>query len=471
MASWDRRDRKAQGKVADALLRRQMRDAVGPFSPFWRERLAALRIRPTAIEHLADLQRLPAVGERDVCPDGDPRGAARLVLQATEAGFAMHADGPDLRKALVRRIGGKDAYRRQVEAEVRPTTYHFAGNALRFPVASTRSDLDLMARAGNRAWRVLGLTGADVLVSAVPVAARLDHSALSLAALAAGAPALFPGDDADAVAAALRLVPATVLAAPSAGAAALLGDLAGAGAELDRIRTVILVGPASAADRAGTEESLAAGGATARVLVLHGPAEGRVLWAECAPGSGLHTYPDLEVVELLDPETGENAAADAGGEVVLTQLGFHGTALVRWRTGDVVETPLDRGACPHCKRTVPRVSSAVRSGSFVTTLRQHDGAMRADLRAVASALTGRADVVDWRIEVRPAVRTRTDELIVFVEPRGDDTEAAVGVYRDVRAVAGTAPSQVVVVRGSELADVTGAEWRDSAVSRRIVVRR
>ena len=42
MAAWDRRDPKAQAKVADAALRAQLRDAVAPFSPFWRERLASV---------------------------------------------------------------------------------------------------------------------------------------------------------------------------------------------------------------------------------------------------------------------------------------------------------------------------------------------------------------------------------------------------------------------------------------------
>ena len=50
------------------------------------------------------LAALPAVGERDVCPDGDPAGAAGLVLQAGESGYALHAEGPVLRRALLRRL-------------------------------------------------------------------------------------------------------------------------------------------------------------------------------------------------------------------------------------------------------------------------------------------------------------------------------------------------------------------------------
>lgn len=441
MPAWDRRTPQQQAKLRDALLRRQLRDAVGPFSPFWRERFTALRVPAASIQGVADLAKLPAVGERDVCPSGDPADAARLVLQADEAGFALHAYGPHLRKALVHRLSGAAKYRRQVESEVRPTTFHFAGRALRYPIASTRNDLDLVARAGARAWDVLGLTSADVLVSAVPVAASLDHVFLSYAALAAGAPALFPG--ADAVAEALRLVPATVLAVRPEDAVALLGSL-----DLGDVRTVLLVG----APAAGVRDEVASLVGDQRVLGLWGPDEGRVLWAECAPGSGWHTYPDLDLVELVDPETG-TAPAGSGGEVTVTQLGFRGSALLRWRTGDVVSSAIATGACPTCGRTVPRVPAEVLTSHLHVrvSLRHTDGAQPVDLRAVAGALAGRNDVAGWLVEVVPSPREHESDLLILIAPTGDETDAAVGVYRDVRAVAGVTPSQVVVVTPEELA--------------------
>lgn len=453
MASWDRRTPEAQGKVRDAAIRAQMRDCVGPFSPFWRERLAALRKPAGSVRSAGDLAMLPAVSERDVCPDGDPRSAARLVLQADESGWALHTQGPALRQALVRRLRGTAAYRRQVEADVRPTTYHFAGAALTFPVASTRRDLDLVARAGARAWQVLGLSGADVLVSAVPVAQRLDHVFLSFAALAAGAPALFPradGAGVDGVVTALGTVSATVLAVPADGGAALLEDLAAAGAALDDVQAVLVVGSTGADDEVRAAAA-AAGLDRARVLGLYGPDAGRVLWAQCAPGSGFHTYPDLDVVELVDPDSGEAAPRGEGGEVVVTQLGFRGSALVRWRTGDVVDEPLESGACRGCGRTVPRVAPPVRRGSLVHQLELRGGAATLDVRAVAGALNGRADVAGWRVETVTSARDGARDLLVYVAANGDEADAAVGAYRDVLAASGVAPAQVVVVTADEIA--------------------
>jgi len=459
MPAWDRGTPQQQAKVRDAAVQRQLRDRVGPFSPFWRERFSALRVPAVSVKTAADLAKLPAVGERDVCPTGDPADAARLVLQADEAGFALHTFGPDLRKALVRRVAGAEKYRRQVESEVRPTTFHFGGRAMRFPIASTRNDLDVVARAGNRAWRVLGLTAADVLVSAVPVAASLDHVFLTYAALAAGAPALFPGADPEDVGEALRMVPATVLAVRPADAAAVLGAV-----ETSSIKTVLLVGAADAA----TRDEVAALVPGAKVLGLWAPDEARVMWAQCAESAGSptgwHTYPDIDYVELVDPETGK--PAHGGGELVLTQLGLAGSALLRWRTGDVVAGPISNDACPACGRTVPRVASDVRTSALhVTTALRNADSATLDLRAVAGALAGRPDIEDWMVELVPSGRDGANDLLVLLAPKGDETEAAVGAYRDVRAVAGVRPSQVVVLTPEALAA------RRETEARRVVVRR
>ncbi|HEX8002128.1 MAG TPA: hypothetical protein VF519_05485 [Mycobacteriales bacterium] len=458
MPAWDRRTPQQQAKVRDAALQRQLRDRVAPFSPFWRERFGALRVPATSITTAADLTKLPAVGERDVCPTGDPRDAARLVLHADEAGFAMHAFGPDLRKALVRRASGAERYRRQVEAEVRPTTYHFGGRAMRFPIASTRDDLEVVARAGNRAWQVLGLTNADVLVSAVPPAASLDHLFLTYAALGAGAPALFPGSGPDAVDDALRLVAATVLAVRPSEALDVLN-----GVDTTSVRTVLLVGAADPALR----EEVAAAAPDATVLGLWGPDEHRVMWAQCRESAGSpagwHTYPDIDHVELVDPETGEPATE--GGELVLTQLGLAGSALLRWRTGDVVDAPIATDACPACGRTVPRVPAEVRSSALHVETSLREGPVTLDLRAVTGALAGRPDLADWMVELAPSGRDGASELFVYVAPTGDETDAAVGAYRDVRAAAGVRPSQVVVLLPEELAA------RRDTEARRVVVRR
>jgi hypothetical protein len=438
---WDRRTSKQQKADLTRAVKAQVLHAVGPFSPYWKERLSSLGTTAAAVATPAALATLPAVGERDVCPDGDPASAARLVLQAGEAGWAVHTEGPQLRRALLSRLARPGSYRAVVEADTRPTTFVEAGLGLRYPLASTRHDLDVVARAGARLWRVLGLRRPDVLVSALPLERTAPLQALELAALAAGSPALFPGDDVDAVTRALGLVPATVLALPSASAARVVDDLDEAGARLGGLRVVLLVGAPSDDERAEAAQALLRAGVDPALLAVHAPDGHRLLWGECGAGNGLHTYPDLDLVHLVDPETG--SAADAG-EVVLTQLGMRGSALLRWRTGDLAEAR-ETSRCPGCGRRVPRLVGVERA-ALVPTLALRQGARAVDLRGVAAALEGRADVVDWRVVIGRSPRDGADELLVHLRPHAADdaSDVAVGVARDVRAAAGLLPTQVVV---------------------------
>jgi hypothetical protein len=457
MAAWDRRTPKQLAKLRAAALRNQVVDAVAPFSPWWKARLKTLGRKASTVASLSGLSSLPAVGERDVCPDGDPRGMAALVLQGSESGFALHAEGPVLRRALVSRLARPSSYRAIVEADTRPTSFTWAGLGMRYPVASTRSDLDLVARAGARLWQVLGLTRSDVLVSALSTTPTAASRALELAALGAGSPFLAPGDDVAAIAAALALVPATVLAAPATDAAQLLDDLDDAGAPLESLRTVLLVGAAYADERAAVADALARVGVSEACVVLsvHAADGHRLLWGECresAGQTGLHTYPDLEVLQLVDPETGEGTSGEGPGEVVVTQLGFRGTALLRWRTGDLADAVVE-DPCPSCGRTVPRVTG-LRPAVLVPPLELRGGPRPVDLRGVAAALVGRSDVTDWRVVLSRSARDDADEVLVHVVPgdAADPAEVAVAVARDVRSAAGVLPAQVVISTPDELPD-------------------
>jgi hypothetical protein len=424
----------------------QLEHRVRPFSPFWQRQLGAAGIGAHAVRGVADLPRVPAVGERDLCPDGDPAGAAALVLQGDEQGYARHARGGDLRSVLLSRLTDPRVYRQRIGVALKPTSFTFGGLALRYPVASTRADLEVVARLGARAWRTLGLSDADVLLSGLATGSELGHTFLSAAAQAAGAAALFPGDDPAELARLSQQVAATVLAVPAAAPDRAVRALLAHRAALGSVTTVLVVGTRESPDPQATQREVAALlGRPVEVRLLWGPPDGRWMYAQ--DGNVLVTYPDTEVLEVLDPESGEPAAPGAGGELVLTQLDVAGSALLRWRTGALLPVGLRR--LPQAGVGIPL---PLRAGALVPGLRlPRDGGPRGvDLRAVAAALAGRDDLVDWQVRVTRA--RGVDQLLVAIVPndRAAAERTATSVAGGIRAASGVLPTQLLVVEPAAL---------------------
>ena len=49
--------------------------------------------------------------------------------------------------------------------------------------------------------------------------------------------------------------------------------------------------------------------------------------------AGFHLYPDMEIVEIVDPDTGKQMGEGETGELVYTCLDGRGSTIVRYRTG------------------------------------------------------------------------------------------------------------------------------------------
>ncbi|HEX3824028.1 MAG TPA: hypothetical protein VHV79_06160 [Mycobacteriales bacterium] len=447
---WDRHSEQSLAAMQDELVREQVSAAIAPLSPLWRRRLADFDREPSSVRSVADLETLPAIGERDVSANGDPAGMLALVLEPGGSIASVPVAEPELRRGFRRRPVQPIARPQVTPTDSRSTSYVFAGLGFRYPLGSTRGDLDIIARAGARLWEVLGLTRDDVLLSAVPPGATTEHVSLQGGALAAGAPAIFPGENPASLAAAARLVPPTVIALPAGSAAEMLGALT----DLAAVRTLLLVGAPSEAERCAATEALAASGAPAdaAVLAVHAPSGARVLWGECRESggtTGLHTYPDLDVVQVVDPETG--GPATTRGELVLTQLGLRGSAMLRWRTGDVV-SGISARPCPSCGRVVPRVKDAQRAALVVAL----ESGRSIDLRAIGGVLSRRGDVVDWRVVVGRRRRDGAMSVVVhFSGVEADNPQTVISVATDMRAAAGRVPTQLVAADRSALTELAG----------------
>lgn len=405
--SWDRRDPRARDRERGAALRAWLDHEVRPFSAFWGERLEGTRIRG-----LADLGQVPTLDEAETAAAGGPGGPA-LVLSPDERAFQRHADRGELWRAAWELRGGKRGRRDLLYRRYQPVHVHEAGVAKLLAIAYTRTDLDRLHLAGARLAEVLGLTVDDRLVNVVPAGPSVAFWSLYHLGVAARLAAVHPRAG-DGVEASLRrgaaLLPPTVVAAPADDVPRLLELLGDSPVDVSELRTLVWVGdPPTEAERVATvTQASRLAGREVRVQTVWAPDAARAVWGEPRPAAddppeatyGLATYPDLEVVEVRDPDRDTPVGEAEGGELVHTSLGWRGTATVRLATGAWVGGLVTSVPCPRTGRTVPRLAPEAVTGAWqprvVDDRRQ---TTRVDLRGVAGALRAAGatppEVRDW----------------------------------------------------------------------------
>jgi phenylacetate-coenzyme A ligase PaaK-like adenylate-forming protein len=163
-----------------------------------------------------------------------------------------------------------------------------------------------------------------------------------------------------------------------------------------------------------------------KVLGTYGFTESRSAWSECPTdidiSSGYHTYPDKEIIEIIDPVTGEVKGEGQDGELVYTNIDARGTCVLRYRTGDLIRGGVVYSPCPYCKRTVPRVSSDIYRASNIKNIQfsKIKGAT-VNLNALEHLLDDKEEIDGWQIEISKKDNDpyEVDELILYVSTLKD----------------------------------------------------
>jgi phenylacetate-coenzyme A ligase PaaK-like adenylate-forming protein len=176
-----------------------------------------------------------------------------------------------------------------------------------------------------------------------------------------------------------------------------------------------------------------------RVFGTYGFTEARMAFAECPTPdnayTGYHLYPDLAIFEVIDPKTGEVVPEGHDGELVFTPLHARASTVFRYRTGDLVRGGLRYDPCPHCGRTVPRISSDLTRESSLKDLQllKVKGTL-VNLEDCAVLLGSMAEVEEWQIELRKKDDDpmEVDEMTVHLALRGNvDPQQAAAKVRDL----------------------------------------
>jgi phenylacetate-coenzyme A ligase PaaK-like adenylate-forming protein len=158
------------------------------------------------------------------------------------------------------------------------------------------------------------------------------------------------------------------------------------------------------------------------ILRTYGFTEAKLAWTECpfdenAGSAGFHIHPDLALIEIVDPHTGEPRGEGEPGEIVFTPLDARGSVVLRYRTGDCTDGGLVHEPCPFCGCIVPRLVGEISRSSEVRELNL--GKLKGtlvDFNHLEHVLDNAEHVGTWQLELRKVNDDplEVDELILHV---------------------------------------------------------
>jgi phenylacetate-coenzyme A ligase PaaK-like adenylate-forming protein len=447
-------------------LSRYLRKTVLPFSAYYRELFRKRHIDPRSIRTRDDLRRIPFTTKEDI--SGDPNKLRQFVLIPDRALLARRPS--TIAKALIR---GRRAVARDFEHEFRPlmltsTTGRSSGP---LPFIFTAHDIANLRIAGLRLMRVCAADREMRIINMFPFAPHLAFWLTHYAGTEFGAFVVSTGGgktmgtDGN-----LRLIgrvqPDVIIGMPTF-LYHVLREALETGVRCPKLRKLVLGGEKAPLGMRRKLRELAArlGAGPVDVLATYGFTEAKMAFAECptpadVPPSGYHLYPDLGLIEIIDPDTGEPVGEGEPGEIVFTPLDARGTVVLRYRTGDLISGGMVGEPCPHCGRTVPRLVGSISRRSEVREIRldKLKGTL-VDFNRLEHVLDNTEGAGAWQLELRKVNDDPLDldELILHVENSTGrvDAELAERIREQFAAEAEIHPNRIEFHDMEELKKLQG----------------
>jgi phenylacetate-CoA ligase len=443
MSNWQRLQRMSrteQRRLQDGLLQRYVREYLYPFSPFYRELLDRAGVHPDRIRTVDDLRRVPLSQKRDLLPTADdPQRFKKFILQPdAQKVRAAWPLGKKLPLLWQKWTKGAESVRTSMRSEFAPCfmTFTTGRSAEPVPFFYSPHDIKNLHDTGARLVDVMGLERDYRVANVFPYAPHLAFWQVFFAGQATGMMVLSTGGgkvmgSSGDLRAMARLKADALIGVPGY-VYHLLRRAAGERMDLSSIRCVVL-----GAERVppGMKSKIVqllgeCGARDVRVFGTYGFTEARMAFAECPTAgneyTGYHLYPDLAIFEVIDPATGEVVPEGQDGELVFTPLQARASTVFRYRTGDRVRGGLRWDPCPHCGRTVPRISSDLTRESSLKDLQllKVKGTL-VNLEDCAVLLGSMPEVEEWQIELRKKDDDplEVDELIVHLALKSGCEEA------------------------------------------------
>ena len=442
-------------------LREYLHRRVIPFSSHYHRVFAEHDIHPFDIKSLDDWSQVPFTSKKDLATPRD------FVLVPDEA-VLRHEPG----MIFTALLQGRAAAKEQAEAEFRPIllTSTTGRSSDPVPFLYTKHDLHNLDLSGSRLM-LAGRSQRDFKhVNLFPYAPHLAFWLAHHAGLGFGTFMLSTGGGKTlGTEGNIKLIdkiqPDIIIGMPTF-IYHVLREAYETGRHWPNLKRLVLGGEKVADGLRARLRDLASllGSPDAHVMATYGFTEAKMAFPECVgqslEASGYHLSPDLGLVELINPETGEVVPDGQPGEIVFTPLNARGTVVLRYRTGDIAEGGLTWEKCPNCGRTCPRLLGPIARVSEVREL--HIDKLKGTLvnfNLLEHLLDDQKGIAAWQIELRKRhddpLEMDEVHLHLTAEPGVRESELELAVSRRFHEATEITPNGLHFHSLSELRDQLG----------------
>lgn len=427
-----------------ARLRSYLRDTVLPFSKHYGRMFDKERLTPEMLRSVDDLRRIPFTTKSDFLPGSDGSDPVRDFVLVPDRAVLSRRPSTILR-ALFR---GKTAVAEEFEREFRPIllTSTTGRSSEPVPFVYTAQDIENLKVGGARVYEVCGANREMRMLNMFPFAPHLAFWIAHYGGAEFGSFVLGTGGGkvmgTEGNLRLMRKIKPDVLIGMPTFLYHLLRGAVNEGIELPNLKKIVLGGEKAPSGMRRKLRALSAqlGSPKIDVLRSYGFTEAKMAWAECpfdenAGSAGYHIHPDMSLIEIVDPKTGEPRGEGEPGEIVFTPLMARGSVVLRYRTGDCIDGGLYYEACPFCGLLVPRLVGEISRNSEIRELQigKLKGTL-VDFNRLEHVLDNAEHVGTWQLELRKYHDDplEVDEVVLHVAKSDDCGDAQLRELLDAR---------------------------------------
>jgi len=442
MNSWKSITSLNQGQIK-ALQNQRLHSFINthvyPFSPFYRKIFDEKKIDPRQIRTKEDLKHIPFISKSDLIDKNNPQKYKDFILQPDKEKISRYWPKPYLWAMAAKSLLQGRRLEDDLAKEYRPIFMTFTTGTTNAPVAFmySRYDLDNLYVSGGRMVELFDINGDERIINLFPFAPHLAFWQTFFGAIEADIFSLSTGGGKvmgteGNLTALMRMKPSTILGVPSY-IYHLLRYAQEKGHDLSFLKKIVLgAAKVTPAYKQKLSDIICAqGGKGVYIFGTYGFTESRSAWAECPTenhlSSGYHLYPDKEIFEIIDPDTGQVKDDGADGELVYTSMDSRASVMLRYRTGDFVKGGMSYGPCPYCGRMSLRLSSDITrlSDNKDLQLSKVKGTL-VNLSHFSEVLNDIPQIEEWQLEIRKHNNDpyEVDEIIVYVTPHAEADQMA-----------------------------------------------